>query len=140
MSEQKNGKRNRGRMSPMLLLLAALVLLGLWLARGRCGRGWGLGGGGDTTGLPSGRPERPSGGDVARTDGDSPRTQAPPCEARLSSDGLQRNGRSVTLADLVSQCRAAGSVNLTVTGDARFGEMETLRASLADAGLRVFVH
>jgi hypothetical protein len=97
----------------VLVVLAALYL--------RCGRGWGLGGSGTGTGNGSGT------------------TAAPHrCSVRVTAKGLELAGKPTTPTAIVSGC--AQGVDVIVTGDARQGDWDALRATLDAAHIPVFVH
>lgn len=117
----------RSRLAP-LAVIGALIALALLLFR--CGPRLGLGG----------------------DDGDDPdpgaaRTVAAPiadaaparCQVRLAAAGLSVDGRTVEPAAAIEACRAAGAADVIVTGDARQGDWDALRAGLEGAGVELFV-
>jgi len=129
-----------------------LVLLGL-LAGAimylRCGDELGLGGGG-SAGVGDGDGK---GGDVADREADreepGEKSDVRPavgsaaarrrCELRLDASGLRLGDSPSTVEKAVTECKEAGGAELTVTGDALFGESEKVRKALKEAGVEVFV-
>jgi len=138
---QQRGSRRRFRTLPMLLLLSMVAIVVGYL---RCGDGLGLGGGrggsgeggrGDEAGGKDGkdaevRPAVGGGGGEARV---------ARCKLRLDSTGLTLDGRPSAVDEAVAECKKDGGAELTVTGDALFGEREKLRQALTRGGVEVFV-
>ena len=129
--------------------LAALVIGGVaaWFLGKHLGRkggsGVGLGSGsGAGAGVPAPTPAIPT----ALTPSVSPASPMPPTPPvrsilRLSSSGLQLNGETMTLDQVVAVCRGRGTVELIVTGDARAGDRSSLIETLRAAGIDVvFLH
>jgi hypothetical protein len=112
-------KRHRRRRLIILGGWAVLVVLAaLYL---RCGRGWGLGGGGGTgTGNGSG----------------SAAAAPHRCQARVTAKGLELEGKPATQDAIVSGCPQG--VDVIVTGDARQGDWDALKAALDAAHVPVF--
>lgn len=117
----KNAKR-RSRTS---LIAAALVALAVWL--GWCGRGYFLGGGDPGLGVEEQQP-RPATADAAPAR----------CVLRVDSQGITVAGDRVDLPTAIARCQPSGEAELTVTGDARFGTADDLRAALERANIRVY--
>lgn len=113
------------RRSRTSLIAAALVALAVWL--GWCGRGYFLGGGDPGLGVEKQEP-RPATADATRAR----------CLLRVDAQGITIAGDRVDLPTAIARCQPAGEAELTVTGDARFGTVDELRADLEHAGIRVF--
>ncbi|MFT3694005.1 MAG: hypothetical protein QM831_12750 [Kofleriaceae bacterium] len=94
----------------------AIVLAMLYL---RCGGGWGLGKGGG-----SGAGSGPGSGAVVT---------AKHCEIRVAKDGITVDNRTAKIEDVVTTCKKSGAADVVVTGDAREGDWEQLRAALEAA-------
>jgi hypothetical protein len=117
-------RRSSRRLLVATVVAAAIVLAVLYL---RCRGGLGLGGGA-VEGIDR-RPEvRPAvDAAVAR------------CQLRLARDGLTVDGRPASADEALTACRAAGAADVVVTGDARQGDWEALRAALEAGGVAPFV-
>jgi hypothetical protein len=63
----------------------------------------------------------------------------PPCELRLDARGLQVDGKRRRIAVAAKLCAGRGPARLLVTGDARQGQLDELRAAFAAAGVELFV-
>ncbi len=98
----------------VLVILAALYL--------RCGRGWGLGGG-KGSGTGSGSAAAPA---VPQH-----------CQVRVTAKGLELEGKPSTQGTIVASCPQGADV--VVTGDARQGDWDALKAALDAAHVPVFV-
>jgi hypothetical protein len=146
-------QRRRFRPFTAILMLALVVGAIMYL---RCGEEFGLGGGaGDARdgepGEPAGekaaeKADDPGGKeagkkteseDVRPAVGGAPAKQR--CKLRLDASGLTRDGQASTTEEAVTACKEAGGAELTVTGDAVFGERERLREALDQGGVEVFV-
>ena len=96
----------------VLVVLAALYL--------RCGRGWGTGGSGPGKGAGTG--------------------SAPPaphrCQVRVTAQGMTLEGKPSTQGAIVASC--AQGVEAVVTGDARQGDWDALKAALDAAKIPTF--
>jgi hypothetical protein len=121
MSERK-GIGFRGII--LLLMVAAGVIVGSSLKCGGLGLGPGWGFGSGTGSAP-----------VASATSTSAREAGThgTCHVRLDSQGLALEGGASTLEAIVSACKEAGSAELVVTGDARSGSYDELRAALDQA-------
>jgi hypothetical protein len=98
----------------VLVILAALYL--------RCGRGWGLGGPGGGGGSGSAAALAPA---VPHH-----------CQVRVTAKGLELEGKPSTQGAIVASC--AQGVDVVVTGDARQGDWDALKAALEAAHVQVF--
>lgn len=117
---------DRRRLRRKLFILGAIVgLLVLAFLYLRCGRGWGLGGGGKDDG------EAP----VATTSDAGPRR----CALRVSADGISVDGKPATQEAAVAACKAAGGAEVVVTGDATQGVWDALRDALDAAQVPSFL-
>ena len=99
----------------VLVILAALYL--------RCGRGWGLGGG------------RGSGAGSGSAAANAPAVPHH-CQVRVTAKGLELEGKPSTQGTIVTSCPQGADV--VVTGDARQGDWDALKAALDAAHVPVF--
>ena len=104
-----------------LAVLAALYL--------RCGHGWGLGGTGSGNGTGAG-----SGSAVATADAGPKR-----CQIRVEPKQILVDGAPHTRDQAVAICRHTAGADVVVTGDARHGDWEDLRAALEAAKVDVLL-
>jgi hypothetical protein len=104
--------------------IAGLVALALFYVT--CGRGWGLGGPGKGKGQGSG---------VAAASDAGPRR----CSVRVTSTGLALEGVAATRDAIVTACKTTTGADVIVTGDARQGDWDDLRAALTDAHVPVYM-
>ena len=129
-------------------VVAGLIVMGL--AYLRCGgAGFGFGGGGGGLGKQSNEPTRvaqPLVGEPSPSDPGAPKTPAGEpvrCQLRLDGGGLWQLGATgqeqVALAAAVKECKRAGGADVVVTGDARQGAWDELRAALDAEGVPSFV-
>jgi hypothetical protein len=123
MSERK-GIGIRGLI--LLLVVAAGVIVGSYLKCGGLGLGPGWGFGSGTGSAPVASATTTSARD-AGTHGT--------CHVRLDSQGFALEGGTSTLEAIVGACKEAGSAELVVTGDARSGSYDELRAALDQASI-----
>lgn len=110
-------RRRRRRLVFMLIWAAAVVALFLYL---QFGKGFGIGHGSGTGTGP----------------GSATNPQKPRCAVRVAADGLTLDGKPATRDQIVSGC--AQGADVVVTGDARQGDWDDLRAALAAAKIPVF--
>lgn len=82
------------------------------------------------------------GADDDREDAETPTAQPlaevpsapnPRCRVRVDSTGVSLAGTRIETADMIARCKAG--VELTVTGDARFGDAEAVREAVRAAGI-----
>jgi hypothetical protein len=143
---RQRGQRRRFRPFFTLVLLAILAAAIMYL---RCGDELGLGGGGSSVGDGDGkssvadrdgdRSDEPGEkSDVRPAVGSAARKQAR-CALRLDAAGLTLDGIPTGLEKAVKECKESGGAELTVTGDALFGESEKIRRALDEGGVEVFV-
>jgi hypothetical protein len=142
---QQRGSRRRFRTLPMLLLLSMVAIVVGYL---RCGDGLGLGGGrggsgeggrGDEAGGKDGKDASRKDAEVRPAVGGGGAGRLERCKLRLDSTGLSLDGRPSAVDEAVAECKKDGGAELTVTGDALFGEREKLRQALTRGGVEVFV-
>lgn len=120
-------RRKRRRKLMFVAVWAALIALAILYLQ--CGRGFGLGGGkGTGTGKGSGV-------------GPSTITDAGParCSVRVTSEGITVDGVKKTRDEAVEACRKTEGAMVTVTGDARHGDWEELRAALQAVRVKIYI-
>jgi hypothetical protein len=122
-------ERKRRRWVRWLILGGVVAAIVLVILYARCRGGWGMGGG-DSSG--TGKPRTAA--EVPAADAGATR-----CALRLDAAGLSLDGQPATQDAAVEACRRAGKAEVVVTGDARFGAWEALRAALDAAGVEVAV-
>ena len=86
----------------------------------RCGSGFGLGGG-KGTGKRQGQRHRAS----------TSRRRPARCTVRVTAEGITVDGAKKTRDEAVALCKKTDGAMVTVTGDARQGDWDELRAALA---------
>lgn len=120
-------RRKRRRKLVFMLVWSALILLAVLYVR--CGGGWGLGGGkGTGNGNGSGT------GPAAIADAGPAR-----CTIRVTSEGITVDGMKKTRDEAVEACKKTEGAMVTVTGDARHGDWEELRAALQAVGVKIYI-
>jgi hypothetical protein len=113
--------RRRRRRALFFLVWAAAILAALMYLR--CGRGWGTGGKGPGKGEGTG----------------SAAVQGPKrCVVRVTATGITVDGKEMKREEAVAACKATEGALVTVTGDARQGDWDELRAALEAAGVQIF--
>lgn len=122
MTRKNKNDRRKGSALPWLLILALLVAALLYL---RCKGGLGLG----SAGLGTEDEDEPKA--VAA---DLPDAGVPRCTLRLSAEGITVDGRAVSADQAIAACKRGGA-DVIVTGDARQGDWDSLRAALDAAGV-----
>lgn len=115
-------RRARRRKVFSLAVVAAAVALAI--AYLQCGSGFGLGGGGKGKGSGVGRG---SAQEPAR------------CTIRVAADGIFVDGAKKTRDEAVSLCKKTDGAMVTVTGDARQGDWDELRAALEAVGVKIYL-
>jgi len=116
-------RRMRRKLLSWVLLVAALVLAALYA---RCGSGWGLGGKGKGEGSGAG----PGSVQPLRSTTD---TGPHRCELRVGASGIIADGKPATVEEAVAACKDAVETKVLVTGGAREGDWEDLKAALERA-------
>lgn len=112
----------RRRWGVWLVVIAAAIAALLYA---RCGDGFGLGGlgAGDLTDQKTSPQPLLTTSDAA----------APRCHIRVDAAGVTLEGAPIEIADIAGRCRAG--VELTVTGDARYGDAQAVREAVRAAGI-----
>jgi hypothetical protein len=112
-------RRRRGRRLGLLVLLAGAIAALIYM---RCGIGWGLGGGGGSG-----------------TEKGAALLKTPmKCQIRVSSEGIAVDGKLMKRDDAVEACKKTVGALVTVTGDARQGDWDDLKAALDAAQVKIF--
>jgi hypothetical protein len=149
---RRNPERRRRFRPGMLIFLAGLIAAAVLYLR--CGEGLGFGPGGGFGGGGDSKGEGEGDGDAkdqASRDEDKDK-DAPDvrpavgggasakrrCKLRLDASGLAVDDRTASVEEAVEACKRAGSAELTVTGDATFGEHQRVKKALDKAGVEVF--
>lgn len=120
VAKQLDRRQLRRKLLVWVLVIGAIVAAVLFLT---CGRGWGLGGAGKGEGSGSSAP----------ADAGPKR-----CAIRVTATGLTLDGTASTRDAIVKACTGA-TADVVVTGDARQGDWDDLKAALERAGIPVFV-
>ena len=122
---RRGEKKRKSRWLTWLILLGAAIAALLY----ECGAGLGIGlgtwsaGGEDSSRQPA---------ETAAALADA--AVEPPCQLRLDARGLRHDKRRIAPEAAATACRDRGAV-LTITGDARYGDVETARQTLREAGV-----
>lgn len=120
---------NRKRWLFWLIFSAAVIAAFLFL---RCsGYGFGGGGGGSEVNRPKPKPSTAAPRPLVGAP--TPDAAAPRCAVRVDATGVTLAGAKVEIPDLVARCSAG--VELTVTGDARYGDAQAVRDAVRSAGI-----
>ena len=127
VAKQLERRRTRRRLLLLLSLAAAIALAITYLT---CGRGWGLGGKGKGDGAGPG----PGSGGTPLVDAGPSR-----CAIRVTGDGLTVNGTPTTATAAVATCKATTGADVVVTGDARQGDWDELRAAFQAVGVKIYI-
>lgn len=120
VAKQLDRRRMRRRMTIWSALLGLVVAAATYL---RCGSGFGLG-----TGTGTGKDD----GNGAVRPVAGPRR----CAVRVAPAGITVDGKAMSRDEAVDACKAATGVDVVVTGDAREGDWQALRAALVAAGIQ----
>ncbi len=118
--------RQRRKKLLVLALLAAVVIAAILFLQ--FGKGFGLGGG---KGTQSGEG---SGSAVAVADAGPQR-----CTVRVEAKGIFVDGAPKTRDEAVELCKHTEGAMVTVTGDARQGDWDELRAALQAVGVKIYI-
>jgi hypothetical protein len=115
--------RRRRRRRIFVAVWAALIAVAIYLVR--CGAGWGIGGGGGTS--------------TGKGPGTGSSTQPARCTVRVSAEGIFVDGEKRTRDEAVAACKKTDGAMVTVTGDARQGDWDELRAALQAVGVKIYL-
>jgi hypothetical protein len=111
------------------IFLAAVIGLLLYM---RCsGIGFGLGDESSTSATPRATSDQPPPQPLTSTP--TPDAAAPRCQVRVDGTGVTLGGEAIEIAELAGRC--AAGVELTVTGDARYGDAAAVREAVKAAGI-----
>jgi hypothetical protein len=115
--------------------LATYSVFGVLLAGAimfvRCGTGWGVGGGkGDGVG---------DGNGAGKAKGSGSAAQQQRCTVRVAADGIFVDGAKKTRDEAVKLCKKTEGAMVTVTGDARQGDWDELRAALQAVRVKIYI-
>lgn len=124
---QRRKRRNRVL---VLLLLAALIAAAIYFFGFGGGFGFGKGKGAGT-GEGSGHAPQPA---VTTADAGPQR-----CTIRVEADGILVNGVKKTRDEAVELCSKTEGAMVTVTGEARQGDWDELRAALQATGTKIYI-
>jgi hypothetical protein len=131
MTTKGGVKRGVKKLSWIIVIAAALIVLGLILGWWR----WGMGRGGGGGGIPIGGTGQ---GEEREEAPETPPSPAPArCELRLDADGLTIDGKPGTIVDAVRVCLRSGEALLRVVGDAPYGVYQELRRALEQAKVKI---
>ena len=120
VAKQLDRRQVRRKLLIWALVIGAIVAAILFLT---CGRGWGIGGAGKGEGSGSATP----------ADAGPKR-----CAIRVTATGITLDGVAATRDAIVTACTGA-TADVVVTGDARQGDWEELKAALERANIQVFL-
>jgi hypothetical protein len=122
VARQLDRRQLRRKLLLLALLVAAVVVAVLYLT---CGRGFGIGGAGKGEG---------------KGPGSSIPADAGPhrCAVRVTQTGVIVDGKAATREQAIAACKATDGADVVVTGDARQGDWDALRAAFEAAGIPVF--
>ncbi|HLL21877.1 MAG TPA: hypothetical protein VK427_07090 [Kofleriaceae bacterium] len=122
LAKELDRRRTRRRVTGFLGAIAAAIGAFLYL---RCGSGWGTGGQGAGDG----------GTGAAVVPGDAGPAR---CSLRLAASGLTVDGKAATRDEAIAACKRTTGADVLITGDARQGDWDELRAALEAAGIPLF--
>jgi hypothetical protein len=117
-------KRSRRRKLVSFAVVAALVALAITYLQ--CGSGFGLGGG----------KGKGKGGEGV---GSAKSNEPARCTIRVSAEGIFVDGTKTTRDEAVKHCKKTDGAMVTVTGDARQGDWDELRAALEAVGVKIYL-
>ena len=124
-------RRGRRRKVALLAVLAAAIAAAIVFLQ--CGKGWGLGGGtGDDKDVGSGSAQ----GIATPVAADAGPQR---CTLRVAADGIFVDGVKQTRDEAVAACQKTEGAMVTVTGDARQGDWDELRAALQATGVKIYI-
>ncbi|MFN0246149.1 MAG: hypothetical protein ACKV2T_04530 [Kofleriaceae bacterium] len=125
IAKQLDRRQMRRRLLFLALVVGAIIAAITFLT---CGQGFGLGGKGKGSGAASG-----SGPGSALTVDAGPKR----CAIRIAAAGSTVDGQPATVEQIVAACKSTTGADVTVTGDARQGDWDTLRAALEAAEVAI---
>lgn len=124
VAKQLERRSRRRKAFSFLIVAAAAALAFVYL---QCGSGFGLGGGkGKGTGTGSGV-------------GPGSTQEPARCTIRVAADGIFVDGAQKTRDEAVALCKKTDGAMVTVTGDARQGDWDELRAALEAVGVKIYL-
>lgn len=129
MSRRPENKK-KSRWLTWLLLLGGAIAALLY----QCGQGFGIGLGSWTAGSGEAGSDEPSSEQAQPAAALADAAAEPPCQLRLDARGLHHEEQVIGAEAAAESCRDRGAV-MTVTGDARYGDVESARATLRAAGV-----
>ena len=125
IAKQLDRRQMRRKLLVLAAVVAAIIAAITYLT---CGQGFGLGGKGKGSGSGAG-----SGPGSAIAVDAGPRR----CEIRIAASGTTVDGNIATPEQIVTICKATTGADVVVTGDARQGDWDTLRAALEAANIPI---
>ena len=125
VAKQIEMRRRKRKLIFLAIWAAAIIAAILYL---RCGRGWGLGGPG------AGKGKRAGTGSASVTDAGLAR-----CTVRVTAAGITVDGNAMKRDEAVAACKKTEGAMVTVTGDARQGDWDELRAALQAVGVKIYI-
>ena len=116
-------RRVRRKVALYTGLAGAIALAVTYLT---CGHGWGVGGKGEGSGAG------PGNGQTVVGDAGPKR-----CAVRVTAKGITVDGKPATRPQVIEKCKATGGAEVVVTGDARQGDWDELKAALEAAKIEI---
>jgi hypothetical protein len=125
VAKQLDRRQMKRKLLFLALVVAAIIAAITYLT---CGQGFGLGGKGKGSGSGAG-----SGPGSALVVDAGPKR----CAIRVAASGTTVDGTAATVEQIVSACKTTTGADVTVTGDARQGDWDALRAALEAAEIPI---
>ena len=125
VAKELDRRQRRRKLLLLALIVGAIIAAISYLT---CGQGFGLGGHGKGSGSGAG-----SGPDSAVAVDAGPRR----CAVRVDAAGASVDGASATTEQIVAACKTTVGADVVVTGDARQGDWDALRAALEAAAIPI---
>jgi hypothetical protein len=125
VAKQLDRRQMQRKLLFLALVVGAIIAAITYLT---CGQGFGLGGKGKGSGAGSG-----SGPGSAVTVDAGPKR----CAIRIAAAGTTVDGQPASVEQIVTACKLTTGADVTVTGDARQGDWDTLRAALEAAEITI---
>jgi hypothetical protein len=129
MAKHLDRRQMRRKLLLWALLIGAIVLAASYLT---CGQGFGLGGKGKGAGKGAG--SGPGSVQPLLSTADAGPFR---CEIRVAASGITAGGKPVTVDEAIAACKGATAAEVLVTGGARQGDWEDLKAALDRAGIQI---